>query len=92
MNIFNVHVSHFIDDFDILIFISHLNIYRSVYYCNAIILICNLFFSTALPPRCSTSLADIWENLHHPPAGIIDGLVLRYICIPEHVHVNISLD
>lgn len=28
----------------------------------------------ALPPRCSTSLADIWENLHHPPAGIIDGL------------------
>ncbi|XP_061198196.1 WD repeat-containing protein 7-like isoform X2 [Saccostrea echinata] len=28
----------------------------------------------ALPPRCSISLADVWENLHYPPAGIIDGL------------------
>lgn len=44
MNIFNVYVSYFIDDFDILIFIFYLNIYRSVYYCNVIILICNFFF------------------------------------------------
>ncbi|KAL3860797.1 hypothetical protein ACJMK2_010864, partial [Sinanodonta woodiana] len=27
----------------------------------------------ALPPRCSTTLQDVWDNLVQSPAGIIDG-------------------
>ncbi|KAK3086238.1 hypothetical protein FSP39_015629 [Pinctada imbricata] len=26
----------------------------------------------ALPPRCSTTLQEVWDNLYQPPAGIID--------------------
>lgn len=28
----------------------------------------------ALPPRCSTTLQEIWDSLYQPPSGIIDGL------------------
>lgn len=54
---------------------THSNI--QVNLMSSIILLQEIFICLALPPRCSTSLADIWENLHHPPAGIIDGLVCR---------------
>ncbi|XP_021343235.1 WD repeat-containing protein 7-like isoform X1 [Mizuhopecten yessoensis] len=28
----------------------------------------------ALPPRCSTTLQEVWDSLYQPPSGIIDGL------------------
>ncbi|XP_071092027.1 WD repeat-containing protein 7-like isoform X2 [Haliotis cracherodii] len=28
----------------------------------------------ALPPRCKTTLQEVWDSLYRPPAGVLDGL------------------